>query len=203
MILSVCRKWSLYFNDEYHRIKPLDELISEAESWFMYYTLMKYDINGPATYNKFITDHVNQRVRYLYECELKYYKHNIFPDPDKRSDDNIDMFEEVVYNYTSEHESLEDSVIDSIDGDSREKLAHEILLLLNNESVFNNREKKIFTDIVYNGVTHDQVGKDLGVSRARVSQILQKVKVKLYKQMEGSQAVWGLIGDTNIEFKER
>lgn len=204
MILGTCKKWSMYFNDEKHRIKPLDELIAEAQMWFIKYTTLDYKVDGAATYNKFIKDHIDQRVRYIYECELKYYRRHIFPDPDKCDpNSDMDMFESVAYNYTSCHDSMEDDIICQIDDNSRSKLAHAILAMLEDTSTFNPREKLIFTEIVYNGTTHEQMGKNLGISRTRVSQILQKIKTKLYKQMEGNQAIWDLLGDTEIEFKER
>ena len=98
MIISVCDKWSKYFNDTQHKIKPFDDLLSDARYWFIKYTIEKYVIDGDATYNKFIKDHIDQRIRYIYECQLKYYNKLIFPDPDKNQDSvDTDTFESVIY----------------------------------------------------------------------------------------------------------
>lgn len=204
MILAVCTKWSKYFNDEYHKLKPLNELISDAQLWFMQYTIYKYTIDGPATYNKFILDHISQRVRYIYECELKYYSENIFPDPNKNNEDDCeDMLETVAYKYKSEHNNLEDDILDGIDHDNRTKLAHAILAMMDDTTIFNPREKTIFTEISYNGVTHEKMGEILDISRTRVSQILRKTKNKLYKLIEMDEEIWKLLNNTDIEFEER
>ena len=73
MMIKVCDKWCKYFDDTQHKYIPFDELMSNAEYWFIKYTIEKYIIDGDATFNKFIKDHINQRIRYIYECQLKYY----------------------------------------------------------------------------------------------------------------------------------
>ena len=72
LILSICKKWSEYFNDNRHNIKRFDELVADGEYWFIHYTLFKYEVDGAATFNTFIKNHLDQRIRYIYECELKY-----------------------------------------------------------------------------------------------------------------------------------
>jgi RNA polymerase sigma factor (sigma-70 family) len=204
MMLKICKQWSEYFHDSNHTIKSFDELLADAQYWFIKYTLETYIPDGRATYNKFIKDHINQRVRYIYECEVKYFKKNIFPDPDMHGDnDDEDMFESVAYNYTSQHDNgIEDNMINKITRDDRNELAHKIQALLDDTQYFNPREKTIFTEIVCNGVTHDEMGKRLNISRTRVTQILRKIKVKLYKLMENSQQIWDLIGNIDIKFDE-
>jgi RNA polymerase sigma factor (sigma-70 family) len=205
MMLKVCKKWSDFFESKGHRIKPFDELMSDAEYWFIKYTLSKYTIDGRATYNKFITDHVNQRIRYICECELKYYCNTIFPDQDRASDDDDDMLETVIYRYSSDDgSSLEDDYIDGVDREYRVELAHRIMELIDTgNQCFNEREKLILKEILCNGKTHEQMGRDLVISRTRVTQILRKAKVKLYRLMDNDQTIWDLIQKTDIPFDEQ
>lgn len=203
MILGVCKRWSTYFRDESHTIKPFDDLVSDAQLWFIKYTQSVYTIDGAATYNKFIKDHISQRVRYIYECELKYYKRHIFPDPDKNAENDCDTFDTVIHKYSSNVScnDVEGTIMNKIDVDSRNELAHTILSLLEDTSIFNPREKMIFTEIVYNGRTHEELGRELCISRTRVTHILKKIKVKLYKQMDDCQHLWDLIECTDIDFR--
>lgn len=205
MMISVCDKWSNYFNDSTHKLKPFAELLADAQYWFINYTVNKYDINGDATYNKFIKDHIDQRVRYIYECQLKYYNTNIFPDPDRhQEDDSIDPFESVVYRYSSnvsQHLTMEDNVIDTISSDTRAMLAQRIMSLVQCGN-FNDREKKIFIEVMYNGVTQDEMSKRLGISRTRVVQILRKIKSKLRTEMEKDSEFWSILNQTDIVFDE-
>lgn len=204
MILKICVKWRSYFNDINSRIKQWDELVCDAESWFYHYTKNVYTIDGEATYNTFIKQHIDQRIRYIYECELKYYKKHIFPDPDKDgTDDNNDSLERVVYGYKSDHGStMEDVVISEYDASIRSELAHKILDLLDND-VFSSRDKRIFTEIVYNGKTHDEIARELDVSRTRITQILKKIKSRLYVVMNNDMEIWRLINNSDIDFREK
>lgn len=203
MILNVCKKWSDYFNDEKHHMIPFDNLVMDAQYWFVYYTQHVYTVDGKATYNKFIKDHIDQRIRYIYETELKYFSRNIFPDPNKNTDvETSDPLESVIHQYSSSiiNTDIESNYINDKINDGRVELAHYILSLLNSPS-FNERERTIFTEIVYNGSTHENIGSSLKVSRTRVTQILNKTKAKLYKMMENNQKIWDLIdcGDINIK----
>lgn len=203
MIISVCDKWSKYFNDTQHKIKPFDDLLSDARYWFIKYTIEKYVIDGDATYNKFIKDHIDQRIRYIYECQLKYYNKLIFPDPDKNQDSvDTDTFESVIYNYSSnisDQSSMEDDIIDRVSDDKRIELAQHIMHMVENGR-FNDREKRIFIDIMCNGVTQDEMSKRLGISRTRVVQILRKIKYKLRQEMELDNKFWELMTQTDITF---
>ena len=203
LILKLCRKWSIYFNDEKHNIKPFDELVSDAQYWFIRYTKDIYDIDGSATYNKFIRDHLDQRIRYIYECEIKYYNRHIFPDPDKRdNDDDNDMFDDVVHNYSDEDEGdIENKFIEGQTTDSRSELVRTILSLLDDKT-FSDRERLIFKEILYHGFTHEAMGAKLGISRTRITQILKKTKAKLYKLMEDNEQIWKLIGDADITIED-
>lgn len=208
MILKICKHWSIYFRDEKHQMIPFDEIVSDAHYWFIKYTTNDYRTDGPATYNKFIHDHINQRIRYIYECQVKYFQKNIFPDPDQCSDnddDESDAFDNVIYNYKSDglSDDIEGNFIDKCEGNDRYKLAHIIIDMLNNRAAFNEREKSIFIAIIIDGVTHEEMGTRLGISRTRVTQILRKVKTKLYKEMENNNEVWSLINSTDITFEER
>ena len=49
MLIKVCDKWVKYFNDQSHTLVSFEELMSDAEYWFMWYTKEKYIINGDAT----------------------------------------------------------------------------------------------------------------------------------------------------------
>ena len=203
LIIKTCDKWSNYFNDPTHRLKPFDELLADGEYWFIWYTTNKYTIDGDATYNKFIKDHLNQRIRYIYECQIKYYNSIIFPDPDKNNDDSVDPFETVVYNYSSNISgsiAMEDDVIESITLDTRMMVAHRIMDIVSGSNRFNDREKKIFIEIMCNGVTQDEMSKRLGISRTRVVQILRKIKCKLKSELENDNNFWGLITQTDIDF---
>lgn len=202
LILKLCKKWSIYFNDERHNIKRFDELVADAQYWFIIYTKNVYDINGSATYNKFINDHLDQRIRYIYECEIKYRNRHIFPDPDKHNDNNDDIFDDVINKYSNN--DICDVEVDYIDGcqyNSRNELAHYILSLLDCQS-FSDRERLIFKDVLYNGFTHEAIGLKLGISRTRVTQILKKTKTKLYKLMEDNEQIWKLIGDSDITIED-
>lgn len=198
LILKLCKKWSAYFNDEKHNIKPFDELVSDAQYWFIHYTLDAYKVDGPATYNKFIKDHLDQRIRYIYECEIKYFNRHIFPDPDKCSENNEDVLDDVIHRYSGDNNnSFEDEYMDRCIGDSRSELAHVILSLLNSP-IFSDRERLIFKEILCYGFTHEAMGVKLGISRTRVTQILRKTKIKLYKLMESNEQIWRLIDDADI-----
>lgn len=199
LILKLCNKWSIYFNDEKHNIKPFAELVADAQYWFIHYTVYVYDVNGSATYNKFIKDHLDQRIRYIYECEIKHYNKLIFPDPD-RHNDNDNTFDNVISKYSdyNTHSGFEDIFEDECIADSRDKLAHTILTLLNDNDVFSARERLIFIEVLYNGLTHEAVGSMLGISRTRVTQILKKTKTKLYKLMEDNEQIWQLIDESDI-----
>jgi hypothetical protein len=198
MILKTCKKWSEYFRDYTHKIKPFDILVNEAQSWFYDYTVNKYIIDGSATYNKFIKDHIDQRVRYIYECELKYMSHHIFPDPDKCMDDNHndDAFERVVYDYTSDHGlSIEDALIQKDYTEKRCAVSNTILLIVNDDRYFNAREKQIFECCIYGDVTHEQMSKNLGISRTRVSQVVNKIRIKIRQLILSNEDVdaWEVI----------
>lgn len=202
LILKTCKKWSDYFNDSQHLLKPWDELVADAEYWFIQYTLEKYTIDGEATYNKFIKDHIDQRVRYIYECQLKYYSNTIFPDPNKHQEDDGNSFDTVAYNYSSTISDdilMEDDVIEDIAIGDRAELARRIMELAKS-SCFNEREKKIFKEIMCNGITQDEMSKRLGISRTRVVQILKKIKYKLRIEMENDPEFWKLILRTDIIF---
>ena len=204
LILSICKKWSGYFNDNKHNIKRFDEIVADGEYWFVHYTLYKYEINGAATFNTFIKNHLDQRIRYIYECELKYLNKNIFPDPDKRSNsEDIDMFESVAYNYSSSHSNgIEDGIVDGAETECREELAHKILEIIDTNGVFNERERQIFKSIMCDGESQSDISKRLGISRTRIIQIMKKVKTRLYKLMDNNQEIWDLVCKLDIDFKE-
>lgn len=197
LILKLCKKWSVYFNDEKHTIKPFDELVSDAQYWFIRYTLEEYEVDGPATYNKFIKDHIDQRIRYIYEREIKYFSRHIFPDPDRCSENNEDILDDVIHKYSGDNNSFEDEYTDRQIDSSRSELAYAILSLLDN-NIFSDRERLIFKEVLYYGFTHEAMGKKLGISRTRVTQILRKTKTKLYRLMEDNEQIWKLIGDADI-----
>lgn len=205
LLLKICKKWSVYFNDDKHIIKSFDELLADAQYWFIHYTCSVYTVDGAATYNKFIKDHINQRIRYIYECELKYHKRVMFPDPNRNaeSDDSDDMFDIVITKYCSDIQqiTMEDNIVDEYESDCRVKLANMILLLLNDRQYFSERDKEIFTQIVCNGTTHDEMGKRLNISRTRITQILNRIKGRLYKMIDNSDEIWKMIGETDIEIK--
>lgn len=206
LILKICDKWAKYFNDTSHNIKPFNELVVDAEYWFFKYTTEKYDVNGAATYNKFIKDHLDQRIRYIYECELKYYNKLVFPDPNKhQDDDSLDPFEMVAYNYSSgvaEDSTFDDKLIDQIMEDGRKAVAVRIMELIHNSNRFNEREKRIFQEVLCDGVTQDKISKKLGISRTRVVQIMKKLKSKLRSEMENDNEFWELITQTDINFDD-
>lgn len=202
LILKLCKKWSIYFNDDKHKLKSFDELVADAQYWFIIYTKNVYVIDGSATYNKFIKDHLDQRIRYIYECEIKHFNRLIFPDPDKHSENNEDIFDDVVHNYSCDSIiDIENDFIDEQISNDRSELAHAILALLDNK-IFSDRERLIFKEVLYHGFTHDAMGIKLGISRTRVTQILRKTKAKLYKLMEDDEQIWKLIGDADITIED-
>lgn len=206
MLIKTCDKWSKYFNDTEHKIVPFCDLLSDAHEWFIKYTIDKYIIDGEATYNKFIKDHIDQRIRYIYECHLKYWSQTILPDPDKHSEDGLDQLEIVVYNYSSnisQHATIEDNYAEKDSKEKEIKLAKRIIELVINSNKYTDREKKIFNEVIYgaNGKkTQDQISKELGVSRMRIVQIMRKLKAKLKTDMENDDEFWRLISQTDIDF---
>jgi len=206
MLLNICSRWSRHFADDTHTLIRFDELLSDAQYWFMKYTMETYTINGSAAYNKFIKDHMTQRIRYIYECKIKYYKNNIFPDPNKQTDNDNDddMLENVTYKYKSDHGiTIEDEYEDNYTQYSRNELANQILTIVSDTNNFNDRDSLIFISIVYKGKTHDEIAKQLDISRTRVTQILKRVKGRLYKLLENNQDIWTLINCTDITFNEQ
>lgn len=208
MILSICDKWAKYFNDTSHKIKPFNEIVADAEYWFMKYTIEKYTIDGDATFNNFIRQHVDQRIRYIYETELKHYNKLIFPDPSKDDINNgVDVFERVIYQYSSNirgnNTSTDGEIISDIIINARNDVAHKIINMVNESVLFTAKEKLIFNGILCDGITHEEMGRRLNVSRARVTQILKKVKTKLYNYMDNNEELWNLIYKADIEFKEK
>ena len=205
LILKLCNKWSQYFNDDRHNIKRFNELVADAEFWFMKYTLDKYEIGGSATFNTFIKNHLDQRIRYIYECELKYYNRHIFPDPDRKSDnEDTDMFDSVVYNYSSSSHTvrIEDDIIEKIYSEDRTELAKLIINIVNTNQSFSERERDIFISIMCGKETQSDVGNRLGISRTRITQIMKKTKIKLYKLMDNNEDIWRLITKLNLDFEE-
>ena len=205
MLIKVCDKWVKYFNDQSHTLVSFEELMSDAEYWFMWYTKEKYIIDGDATYNKFIKDHIDQRIRYIYETHLKYYSQTIFPDPIKHRDENdgLDQLELVAYNYSTELQTkqhIDDEIIDRMEQDARHQLATRIMQLVENSELYTEREKYIFRETRYNGQSQDKVSKELGISRTRVVQISRKINKKLLNQMENDKEFWELITQTDIDF---
>lgn len=215
MLISICSKWTAYFNScmpshikvKFGDLKPFNELMSDAEYWFIIYTREKYDVNGDATYNNFIKKHIDQRIRYICEREMGYYMKNTFPDPShsENDDGNTDIFETVIYNYSStvsDVSNTEDTIIEDIVSNSRSDLAKYIINIVNSGS-FTDREKMIFNEVMCGGMTQEDMRKKLNVSRMRVMQIIKKIKIKLYRVMNGDQKVWDLINDTDIKFDEQ
>ena len=180
-------------------------MLTDAEYWFVKYTLEKYTIDGNATYNKFIKDHINQRIRYIYECQIKYYNGLIFPDPSRDTENDLDPFENVIYNYSSDvsgSSNMDDIIVDEMSTNTRKALANRILDLVDGSCNFNEREKVVFREVMYNGVTQDKMSKDLGISRTRVVQIIRKIKQKLKNEMEHDNEFWELLTQTDINFDD-
>lgn len=205
MLIKVCDKWVKYFNDQSHTLVSFEELMSDAQYWFIKYTQEKYTIDGDATYNKFIKDHIDQRIRYIYETHLKYYSQTIFPDPIRHADENdcLDQLELVAYNYSTElqtKQNLDDEIVDQMEQEARRKLALRIVELVESSDIYTDREKYIFRETRYNGQSQDKVSKDLGISRTRVVQISRKINKKLLNQMENDKEFWELITQTDIDF---
>lgn len=198
MILGLYTKWSNYFGDKDHAIIQFDHLMGECVYWFYHYTSTKYIIDGPATYNKFIKDHMDQRIRYIYETEIKYHSKLLFPDQYKDGDDR-DALDNVINKYSSTSiDGPEVGLMDKVKIDARSKIAARITELMDCDT-FNDRERTIFAEVIINEVTHEELGKRYGISRTRVTQILAKAKKKLYKKIGEDPLIWDLIGDADID----
>lgn len=194
MILSVCKKWSMYFNDDKHVIKPWDNIVADASYWLIIYTRDKYIIDGSATYNTFIKNHIDQRVRYIYECELKYCTKVIFPDPDKHADsDSGDSLENVIYGYCSsisnDEVSMDDMLIDS-ESDNKVLEVYNTIMDKIDSDYFTDREKTIFKNCLIGDKTHQEIGAELGISRTRVSQIVGKLRKKICDMLDDNVKNW-------------
>jgi Mor family transcriptional regulator len=199
MMLSTCAKWSRYFDDGTHKIISHSEIMADVLYWFYQY-IMKYNEDGKAVFNKFIKDHIDARIRYIYESTIKYYGKYVFPDPylpEQTADDTFDM---VLQKYAP---SLLYEDIEDVDAEiakmfkSRSQLAERIILLLNN-NYFLDKERDIFIRVVCHGETHDMIANKYNVSRTRITQILRKVKRKLAVLIDDDQLCWDLIGMANI-----
>ena len=203
MMIKVCDKWCKYFDDTQHKLVPFEDLLADANMWFITYTRDKYIIDGDATYNKFITDHINQRIRYIYETHLKYWSRHILPDPSKNQEsESSDELENVIYNYSSEtshKSSMEDDYADRELFKLRAEVAHRINALIN-EGNYNEREKKIWRKIMIENVTQEALAKELGISRMRLVQLLRKIRQKIKRDMENDGEFWELITKTDIDF---
>lgn len=198
MMLGTCKKWSDYFNDSNHSLIPFNDLLADCAYWFSHYTIDKYVIDGKATYNKFITDHINQRIRYIFEKEIKYQQRYMQPSPrDKQT--QSDAFDEVITRYASDemvedHESV--MMIEHAEN-CRSKVAQHILAMIEC-NMFTDRERDIFIKVIIHGKTHEELGIEYGISRTRITQILAKIKDKLYKKIEGDGEIWQLLDDADI-----
>ena len=203
MMIKVCDKWCKYFNDTAHKIVPFEDLLADANQWFIIYTKDKYTIDGDATYNKFITDHINQRVRYIYETHLRYWSRHILPDPIKNQEsESSDELETVIYNYSSEianQTNMDDDYADRELAEFRANLAHRINELIEIGN-YNEREKKLWNKVMIEGVTQEAMAKELGISRMRLVQILRKIRQKIKRDMENDTVFWELINKTDIDF---
>lgn len=202
LILKLCKKWSDYFSNNGYSVKSADELIGDSTYWFYHYTKNIYIIDGQATYNKFIKDHMDQRIRYICEQEIKYYNNKLFPDPYYNSNndtDDSDVFDSIVCRYVSNPISdISDTIIDDEYETAKAVLCNKVLAMMDC-TVFNDRERDIFLSVVCNQQTHEQLGGKYGVSRTRVTQILAKIKDKLYKQIEGNAEIWQMLDDAEID----
>ena len=199
LMLKLCKKWSDYFNNDNIKVKSFEDTMGECIYWFYHYTKSVYTIDGKATYNKFIKDHLDQRIRYIFECELKYHNKTLHPDSrDVENDNTSDIMDDIIYKYSS---STEVSVLEKIElseyQSTKSKLFQQICDILNSE-LYNDRERDIFWSITCNQYTHEQLGEKYGISRTRVTQILAKIKEKLYKGIEDNATIWQLLDDADI-----
>lgn len=202
LLYSVCYKWARYFNDTSHKLKTIDELMADAQYWFMKYTLEKYEIDGVATFNTFIKKHIDQRIRYIYETELGYRKKNVFPDTSKLENDEDDPLELVVRKYSDVNDvHMDNNIADKEIADARMQLAHRVIEL-SDSYILNDRERTIFKEIVYNGITHEEMSRKLNISRTRVTQILKRAKAKMYDAINRDEKSWKLIITADIDFEE-
>jgi len=198
MILKLCNKWAKYFRDDNHSMISWDLLVNDARYWFVYYTTHKYTINGSATYNKFIRDHMDGRIRFIYETELKYRKQNLFPDPDKNSaysgeGEGVDTFEDVINKYGSRHvihEDMDELLIRAENIKNKKKICNKILVMMSDTNLFTDRERLIFEECLMKGRTHDDMSKQLMISRTRVSQIMAKIRKKIFETLDDNVRGW-------------
>ena len=201
LMLKLCKKWSDYFDNSGHLIN-FNDAIDDCTYWFYHYTKNVYIIDGRATYNKFIKDHLDQRIRYIYECEIKCQKKLLFPDPYTNDvNGGGDVFDDVVNKYAFERgrqPDLSDSIIDCEHVASKSKLYKRIMKMIQCKT-YNDRERDIFVSVIIDQKTHEQLGDKYGISRTRVTQILDKMKHKLYKQMEEEEdEIWELLDNAGI-----
>lgn len=203
LLLKICSKWSKYFNDEEHLLIPFNDLMADAHEWFIHYTVNKYTIDGVATYNTFIKNHINQRVRFIYETHIKYWSELVLPDPPKNQEfDQGDQLELVIYNYSSEASNVSTIEEDFVDNDlleHRARLANRINELIETGN-YNEREKKIWRRVMVDRITQEAMAKELGISRMRLVQILRKIRKKIKIDMENDAEFWALINKTDIDF---
>lgn len=198
LILNLASKWSEYFNDRDHRLLPWDDLISEAQCWFIHYTKNKYTLDGAGTYNTFIKQHMDSRIRYIYECALKYNMRHVFPDPDKHSEEDDDMLTSVIFRYSDSacdemSEEIDTNIMSAEYHGDVSNVVKVIMMKLDDRTLFNDREKEIFTLRYVNDMSHEDIGRKFNISRARVSQIIAKMKIKLQDIVLDSQSWWDIV----------
>jgi hypothetical protein len=191
MILGICKKWSEYFRDADHHIIHWDDLITDTQYWFYHYTCHVYTINGAATYNNFIKKHIDMRVRYIYESEIRRNESLVHPDPDKVTED-CDNYDYVVHHYNThmEYGDIDDGMLAEQHDADVHRLLDITLRYLNDERYFTQKERDIFLSCMVNNQTHKMIGDRYHVSRTRVSQIMGKIKTKLYDIMYENPAYW-------------
>jgi DNA-directed RNA polymerase sigma subunit (sigma70/sigma32) len=88
---------------------------------------------------------------------------------------------------------MDDTLIDVQETKTKDTLAAAILLLLEDRRYFTQREYDIFIGCVCNGVTYESMGRKLGISRPRVSQILARTKDKIMSRMNYDNGIRRLV----------
>jgi DNA-directed RNA polymerase specialized sigma subunit len=88
---------------------------------------------------------------------------------------------------------MDERLISEQDARTEATLASAILFLLSDRRYFTQREERIFTECACNGRAHEAMGKELGISRTRVSQILTRTKDKLLDRMSLDTGIRRLI----------
>jgi len=195
MIIGIVDKWIKQY-DVRQQLVTYDCLIVDAKSWFFTYLTEKYIIDGDATFNNFIKSHIDGRVRYLIQQEMKHYTKIILPDPIRNSahehygEDPLEMVINKYAKNNCDDASIDDELLNSIRLKGIDKMHATILSIVQDSRYLLPRDADFFIEHYFNNVSYTEIAKQNDVSRVRVSQIINRAKDKVFSELDGREGEW-------------